>query len=324
MRRREFIALLGAAPLAATEHAHGRGTRRVGFLHPGSHAAVSMRAAAFKEGLSPPSSLEARGDTEVVMRVADGDPDRLPGMAEELVAAGVDAMLAVSPTAVRAAAAATRSIPIIAVDLESDPVANGWASSLARPGGNISGVFLDLPEVSAKCLQLLGETVPSLRKVGIIWDVATGSVALRAVEIATAPLNIATEIFPIRRLADVPLAFEASQQARLGGMMMLSSPIIGGNPKYLAELTVARRLPTVTLFPEFAQMGGLLAYGPDLQGLFRQGAVLLRKALDGARPAELPIQRPERFQLVANVRTAKALGLEFPGAILVRADEVIE
>jgi putative ABC transport system substrate-binding protein len=324
MRRREFIGLVGAAPLAVVGRAYGRGARRVGFLHPGNAAAVAMRAAAFKEGFSPPWSPEGGDEAEIVMRVADGDPDRLPGMAQELVRAGVEALLAVSPSAVRAAAAATRSVPIIAVDLESDPVANGWASSLARPGGNVTGVFLDLPEVSAKCLQLLSETVPSLRKVGIVWDVATGSVALRAVEIATAPLRIATEIFPVRRVADVSLAFEAARQSRVGGMMMLSSPIIGGNPKYLAELSVAQHLPTVTLFPEFAQMGGLLAYGPDLQGLFRQGAVLVRKALDGARPAELPIQRPERFQLVANLRTAKALGLEFPGTILVGADEVIE
>jgi putative ABC transport system substrate-binding protein len=245
-------------------------------------------------------------------------------MAKELVSLRVDAILAVSPTAVRAATDATQTIPIVAVDLESDPVASGWATSLARPGRNVTGVFLDLPEVSAKCLQLLRETIPSLSKVGIIWDVATGSVALRAVEIASAPLRVRPEVFPVRRIGDVAQALELALDARVSGVMLLSSPVIGGNPKALAELTLSRRIPAITLFPEFAQMGGLLAYGPDLQGLFRQAATLTQKVLDRASPKELPIERPERFQLVANVKTATYLGLTFPNSIVVRSDEVIE
>jgi putative tryptophan/tyrosine transport system substrate-binding protein len=144
---------------------------------------------------------------------------------------------------------------------------------------------------------------------------------LRAVEIASAPLRVRGEVFPVRRIGDVAQALELALDARVSGVMLLSSPIIGGNPKALAELTLKRRIPAVTPFPEFAQMGGLLAYGPDLQGLFRQAAALTQKVLDGALPKELPIERPERFQLVANVRTATHLGLAFPTSILVRSDE---
>jgi putative ABC transport system substrate-binding protein len=278
---------------------------------------------AFREGLGTEWPSGSRG-VDLIVQVADGDPDRLPAMAMELVSLPVDVIVAGSPSAVRAASNATRTIPIVAVDLESDPVANGWAGSLARPGGNITGVFLDLPEISAKCLQLLREAVGSLDTVGIVWDVATGSLTLRAVEIATAALGIRIEVYPVRRVADVALAINGARDAGLGGFMLLSSPIIGSNAKLLAELTAKQRVPTVTLFPEFAQMGGLIAYGPDLQSLFRQAAVLTRKVLEGAATAELPIQRPERFRLVANVKTAREIGLSLPGSILVRADEVIE
>jgi putative ABC transport system substrate-binding protein len=323
MRRREFLTLLSGNAVTWPRRALAQGRPRVGYLHPGNAAAVNMRAAAFREGFSAPRSPSTR-DVDVILRVADGEPERLPDMAKELVSLRVDAILAVSPTAVRAATDATQTIPIVAVDLESDPVASGWATSLARPGGNVTGVFLDLPEVSAKCLQLLRETIPSLSKVGIIWDVATGSVALRAVEIASAPLRVRPEVFPVRRIGDVAQALELALDARVSGVMLLSSPVIGGNPKALAELTLSRRIPAITLFPEFAQMGGLLAYGPDLQGLFRQAATLTQKVLDRASPKELPIERPERFQLVANVKTATYLGLTFPNSIVVRSDEVIE
>ena len=161
MRRREVVAALGAglaSPLAA--RAQPRPQRRVGFLHPGRSRVASMRAASFGQGLL--AAVGAREGLEVVTRIAEGKTEQLPGMAAELVSLGVQAIAAVSPSAVHAAYGATRSVPIIAVDLESDPVASGWAASLGRPGGNVTGIFLDLPELSAKCLQLLRETMPKL------------------------------------------------------------------------------------------------------------------------------------------------------------------
>ena len=180
MRRREFLTAFGSAaawPLGGQAQSP-RPRRLVGFLHPGRSQVASMRAASFGQGLL--AGAGARDRLEMVIRIAEEETDQLPGMAAELVSLGVQVIAAVSPSAVQAAYRATRTIPIVAVDLESDPVANGWAESLGRPGGNVSGVFLDLPELSAKCVQLLRETVPDLAKLGVLWDPATGSVPLQA------------------------------------------------------------------------------------------------------------------------------------------------
>jgi putative ABC transport system substrate-binding protein len=245
-------------------------------------------------------------------------------MAAELVGLRVQVIAAVSPSAVHAAYMATTTIPIVAVDLESDPVANGWAASLGRPGGNVTGIFLDLPELSAKCLQMLRETVPKLAKLGVLWDPATGSVPLQALEKVTGSLSLKMAVQEVRRAGDFEGAFRAIGPAEGAGVLMLPSPLFTSNLQLLADLSLAHQFPAITLFPEFARTGGLLAYGPDLTRLFRQAGALTRKILEGANAAEQPIERPARFQLVVNLKTAEALGVTVATSVLLLADEVIE
>jgi putative ABC transport system substrate-binding protein len=325
MKRRGFITLLGgwaAWPLAARAQQPAR-ARKVGLLHPGETTTVNMRVAAIREGLNGPDNQRDLS-FEIIVRLADGDVSRLPALATDLVNNRVDAIVAAAPAAVQAAAGATTSIPVIAIDLESDPVANGFVRSLARPGGNVTGVFLDFPDFSAKCLQLLIESVPTLSGVGVLWDPSTGSLQLKAVEAAAQGFGISAQVFEARRAADIAEAFYALDRSRIQGLLLLSSPLIGGNPQLVADLAIRRNLPTISLLPEIARAGGLLAYGPEIQDLFRQVGGMARKVLLGAKVAELPAERPTRFQLVANLKTAKLIGITLPTSILLRADEVIE
>jgi len=325
MKRREFITLLGGAaawPFAARGQQTTK-SRKVGLLHPGESTTVNMRVAAIHEGLNGTDNQRDLS-FEIIVRLADGDVSRLPALATDLVNNRVDAIVAAAPAAVQAAAGATTSIPVIAIDLESDPVASGFVRSLARPGGNVTGVFLDFPDFSAKCLQLLIETVPTLSGVGLLWDPSTGVLQLKAVEAAAQAFGISAQVFEARRAADIAEAFYALDRSRFQGLLLLSSPLIAGNPQLIADLAIRRNLPTISLFPEIARAGGLIGYGPVIQDLFRQVGGMARKVLQGAKVAELPAERPTRFQLVANLKTAKLIGITLPASILLRADEVIE
>jgi putative tryptophan/tyrosine transport system substrate-binding protein len=327
MRRREFIGLAGGAAGAAAAwplavRAQQLPKRRVGFLHPGPDAAVTAsRIAAFRDGLAP-ADLRDATDTEIVARFADNQLDRLPALGAELVGQGVQVICAAAPPAVRAAKQVTSSVPIIAMDLESDPIANGWAASLARPGGNVTGIFLDVPGFSAKTLQLLNEAVSGIAKVAVLWHPAGGPLQLEAARTAAATLKVTLEVFEVSRPSDFDGVFQAMSKAQAAGVLMLSSPLFAQNPQILASLALSNRLPAISIFPDFAQEGGLIAYGPDL--LSPQAGVMTRKLLQGAAAADLPIERPTRFKLVANLKTARALGLTTPTSILLSADEVIE
>jgi putative ABC transport system substrate-binding protein len=325
MRRRDFIKLVvgsgSAWPLRAS--AQQSKSWLIGFLHPGQSAVVSNRIVALREGLTASAPKEA-ADAEIIVRLANEEIDRFPAMAMELVQQNVQAICAVSPPAVRAAREATKSIPIVAMDLELDPVANGWAASLAHPGGNVTGIFLDLPGFNAKSLQLLREAVPALTKVAVFWHPVSGNLQLEAVRKAAVALGVTMEMLEVNSPSDFEPAFLAAARSQSGGVLMLSSPLFGGNPQQLADLALQNRLPAINIFPDFAQKGGLIGYGPELQNLFMQSGVLVRKVLQGNAIADLPIERPTRFRLVANSVTARALGLILPTSILLSADEVIE
>ena len=325
MKRREFITLVGFAaawPLAVRAQ-HTAKVPTLGLLYPGPQAPVPSRVEALLDGLRAAGFL-APAQVEIVLRVADNDPSRIAPLAAEIVKSNVDAILAVSAEIVRAFRAETSRIPVVALDLESDPVGSGLAASIARPGGNITGVFFDFPDFAAKLVELLKEIIPSLSHVAVLWDSGTGSVQMKAIEQAARLLAIQIDVLEVRTRSDLEEAFASATRRGAGAMLMSSTPLIGPNVGMLADLAARHRLPTVTTFPDFARAGGLLAYGPNLLDLYRQAGTMVGKVLKGARPADLPIERPDRFQLVLNLQAARALGILMPASTLLRADEVIE
>ena len=245
-------------------------------------------------------------------------------MAADLVAGKVDLIFAIGPAAVRAARTATTNIPIVAGDLESDPLSTGFITANRRPGGNVTGVYLDFPDFSKKWLQALKETAPQISTVAVLWDPTTGRHQRQAVEAAAAELSLKVTVSEVRLRDDIERALQSAVSEGASGLVALSSPFIGGNTKLLADLALKYHLPAITLFTDFARDGGLMAYGPNIQTVTRQEGVIAAKILLGANPAETPIETPTRFEFVLNLKTAKLLGLVIPASTLLRADEVIE
>jgi putative tryptophan/tyrosine transport system substrate-binding protein len=326
MRRRAFIAGIGAALVSPlTARAQSRRVAQIGFLYPGLSSTTGWRIAALREGLHSVNYADA-GRVKIQVRASEGDPSKLAALAAELVEGKVDLIVPAGPSAVRAVKAATSSIPVVAIDLESDPVASGFAASLARPGGNITGIFSDFPHFGTKWIELLKETIPALSRAVILRDPTTGQVQLEAVKEAGRLHKVKLDVLDVPGIADLEWAFVAATAGnqRADAIVILSSPIFGTNPKLIAELTLKHRIPTATMFPDVARAGGLIAYGPSLLGTLRQVGTMVGKVLQGVKPAELPIERPTKFELVINLKTAKAMGLTVPPPLLARADEVIE
>jgi putative ABC transport system substrate-binding protein len=326
VRRRTFITLLGGAaatwPFAAAAQQAPK-TAKVGILYPGMAATLPSRLAGLREALQSAGYREP-DNLELVARAAEGDPKRIVPLAMELAERKVDVMIPVSPAAVHAALAATTTIPIIALDLESDPVASGLIKSLAHPGGQVTGVFFDFPEFGKKWLELLKEVMPQLASVAVLWDPATGTVQAKAIAGAAEQLNVKLEVLEVRGAANLDDSILAAGRKGVDALLMLSSPIFGSNPERIAGLTLGLRLPAVSLFPDLARAGVLMSYGVDPVKNFRQGAALVAKVLRGAKPAELPAELPTKFELVVNLKTARTLQLVLPTSLLLRADEVIE
>ena len=288
-----------------------------------SQAAMALRIEAVLSGLRV-SGYAAPAQVEIVGRAAEGDPAQIAPLVAEVIAKNVSVIMVSGPPVLNAARSATRTIPIVAIDLETDPVASGVAATLARPGGNITGVFLDFPDFTAKWMEILVECNPKLSRAAVFWDPDTGPVQLDSVRKAARTLNVQLEVVEVHRPSDFDAAFLKANQRGVDAMAMLSSPLIAPNVQVLAELALRHRLPAITLFPDFARAGGLLAYGPNLLSLYRLVGVLAGKVARGADPGELPIERPTKFETVVNMRTAHALGISIPTSLLLRADEVIE
>src|SRR6266404_2134902 len=323
MRRREFITLLGGAaaawPLTARAQQPSK-IPRIGFLQ----RIQNENVVAFIQALRDAGYIDGQ-NALIETRIFEATLDRLPNLAKELVDLKCDVILAASQYAFVAAMRATTTIPIVGIDLENDPVASGWVKSLARPGGNFTGLFLDLPELSGKQIELLKEAVPGLSNPGVLWDSAIGEVQLRAAQTAAHAAGVTLHhSLPIRSPEDFKDAFDRAAREQIDGAVILSSPLILERRLQIVEWAIKARLPTISLVTLFPSSGGLMAYGPSLPDMYKRAAMYVDRILKGAKAADLPIERPTRFTLVINVKTAKAIGLEIPPIMLARADEVIE
>jgi putative tryptophan/tyrosine transport system substrate-binding protein len=324
--RRELIAALGGAavrPLAA--HAQGKEARRVGVLmnYPESDPAGQLRARAFQQG------LEERGWTvDRNLRIdylwGTGDADWMRSAVEQVLRPPPDAILANADTAVRAAHLATRTVPVIFIG-GGDPVALGWVQSLARPGGNLTGFTVQEPSLGPKMLELLEEIAPRVRRVGLMFN--PNSVGNRQTADATAAAISAVEVVPspVRELpADIDAAMTKLGRDPNLGLMVLPEPAINSHRKLIIELSARHQLPAIHGLRAATADGALMSYGVDLPDLFRRAAAYVDRILRGDKPADLPVQRPTKFELVINLKTAKAFGITVPASLLARADELIE
>ena len=251
-----------------------------------------------------------------------GDPSRLDEAAAELVRLRVDVIFAVGAPCVRAAHAATRIIPIVATDYTTNPIAEGYVENYGRPGGNLTGVFLDAPEFAGKWLQLLRAIVPGLSRVVVLWDPGPGPAHLQAVQTLARSFRIQVQVLEVRKPDDIDTAFSAFH-GKPQALVILPSPMIYLQSERLAKLAMKQRLPATSMARLFAEAGGTVAYGPEEATTYERGAVFVAKILGGAKPAELPVERPTKVQLIVNLKSAKALGLTVPESVLYRADEVI-
>jgi putative ABC transport system substrate-binding protein len=241
----------------------------------------------------------------------------------ELLRSHVDVLLVVGPAAVKAAAGATQTIPIIAIDLESDPVQSGWMKSLSRPGGNVTGFFLDLTGMSAKWLQLLREAVPGARRISLLWDAASGEAQLAATKAAASAFAVQVQTVRIENWAEFDEALNAALRARTQAFVVLSSPSAFQASARFAEFTMRNRIPAISPFRPFPVAGGLMSYGPDLDAFFRRTAPTIERILKGAKPADVAVEQPTKYEFVINHATARSLSLAMPQSLLLRADEVI-
>lgn len=276
----------------------------------------------FRRTLSERGWIEGK-NVAFEYRDGAGDPTRLAEPAAELVQLKVDVLFAVGPPAVRAAYAATRDIPIVALDLETDPVASGYAESYSHPRGNLTGLFLDAPKLAGKWLQLLKTIVPRLSRVVVLWDPTEGSVQLDAARNAAPALGIRLQVLKIHtpeEITKAPSAFDGRAQS----MIVLSSPMMWYQSARLAQLAKKHRLPATSMFVPFADAGGLLAYGPELAATVEQCAVLVAKVLGGAKPVDLPIEGPSKFEFVFNLKTAGDLHLAVPDTVVLTATRLIK
>src|SRR5262249_11190833 len=256
---------------------------------------------------------------------ADGRPERLPSLAAELVRLKMDIIVVETTPASLAAKQATTTIPIV-MTIVADPVRSGLVSNLARPGANITGLSLQLPDVTAKRVQLLREIVPEISRVTILWNSASviATPQFEAVQAAARILGIQLDFLGVQAPDDFPRAFQAATRGAAGALLVLDDFLFTKHMRQIGELTVKTRLPAMYGTTGFAEAGGLASYGPNYFDICRRAATYVDKILKGAKPGELPIEQPTKFELVINLKTAKALGLTIPPSVLARADHVIQ
>ena len=318
---RAVAGCLIAAPLIA--RAQKSAMPVIGFLGNGKPNAVPSRQRdAFRRSLRALGWIEGQNMT-VEYRYAEGYPDRLPVLVAELVQAKVDVIMLAGPAAIRAAQGATRTVPIVFVVL-TDPVTAGFVQSLARPGGNMTGLASQFEELITKQLQLLKEAVPNLARVALLQRSDSEPTVLTAAETAARSLGLTVRTISVAGVAEFENAFMVARSERAGAIHVLPSPYFDVQHTRLIELAAQYRLPACYEFRNYVQDGGLMSYGPSINEMYGRAASYVDRILKGARPGDLAIERPTRYELVINLKTAKALGIAIPQSLLLRADEVIQ
>jgi putative ABC transport system substrate-binding protein len=320
--RRLWVAAVSALLAAPRLHAQPqRPPRKLGYLHPRTIAPnfptlVMLRAQWQKLGY-------VEGET-VLLRSADNDLSRVPALLDDMVNQGVGAVIVVGAAAVRAANQATKTLPIVAIDLETDPVRAGYAASFSRPGGNVTGLFLDQPSIAGKWIDLLREAAPQIERLAIVWDSGTGVDQLEVAKSVSRAKGFEAVVLELGAIRDFDQAFRGLAGRPRTGLVQLSAPGFTLVAEPFATAARKHRLPAISFLKEYAQSGMLMTYGPNRAEWFLRAVVLADKILKGAKPGELAIEGPDRFELVINLATARALGLNISQSLLLRADEVIQ
>jgi len=297
---------------------------RIGYLLGASSSFYTARIDAFQQGLNELGYTEGK-NIVIEYRYADGKADRLPALAKELVGLKLDVIVATTTPSVLAAKKASATIPIVFVSV-ADPVASGLVASLARPGGNITGLTILAPELSGKRLELLKEAVPKATRVAFLWNSANPAQGLlwKESQAAAQELRLQLQSLEVRSSNDFENAFEAALMERAQALITAPEPLINTHLKRIVEFAAKNRLPAMYAGPEVVDAGGLMSYAPDYTHQYRRAATYVDKILKGAKPGDLPIEQPTKFEFVINLKTAKQIGLTIPQSILYRADKVIK
>jgi len=332
MNRRAFITLIGGAAVTLPASVHAERAAkvvRIGFLVTGRLDLPEQQVTidAFREGLRAHGYVEGQ-NIAIEYRAADGDIERFRELAEELVRLKLDLIVASNTPAGLAAKRATTTLPIV-VPVMGDPVGDGLVASLARPGGNVTGMTFLGPELATKRLELLKRALPAISRVAALWHPgaygeSTMHEMMGQIAAAAGSLGLTLQLTEVRGAAEFDRAFLAMTEERADAVIVMPSPMLFTEQRNIVGLATKHRLPLIAMARQFAELGGLMAYGANIPDLFRRSAGYVDMILQGTRPADLPVQQPTTFELVINSKTAKALGLEFPPALIAVADEVIE
>ena len=329
MDRRAFVQAVAGGLLARPLFADAQSANlpRIGHLviagTTSSPQPPSANWDAFLAGLREAGYIEGK-NFQFEHRDAHNRPELFPTAAAEVVRAGVRVIFARGGQAVRAAKQATITIPIVAIDLETDPIAAHFVKSLSRPGGNVTGMFLDLAELSGKHVELLKEMIPNLTRLAVVGDPDVNRSQFQATQQAGRSLSVAVDPIEIRRASDIEGVFRTCAEKHDRALIVGSSPLTLAYRTEIAQLASRYRIATMFVYRFHVDAGGLLSYGPDLPDMFHHCGQYVARVLAGAKPADMPIERPTRFELVINLKTAKALGLTIAPSLLQRADQVIE
>jgi putative ABC transport system substrate-binding protein len=328
MQRRSLLSGIAAslaAPNALAQPASTKAAPLVGVLITTSltQGLNAQTVAILRQELSKSGYVDGQ-TLRLDIQSGGGAPEKLAGLAKDLVAREAAVLCAFGPAAVRAARAATGTVPIVALDLETDPVREGWVRTLSRPGTNVTGLFLDLSVLTGKWLELLRAAVPRMRKVAVLWDSSTGTGQLDAMAKATASMAMEPHVLRFANATDLDRLLEEGRRDGVDAMSMLSSPIVRNASKQLADYAKQMKLPAISPFSPFAEFGGLMAYGPDLTDFFRRSAAFVSKILSGVAPSEIPVEQPTKFEMVVNLKAANALGVALSRELLLRADKLLE